>query len=251
MNQSSLHLQPNQSRQSTDKLEKDKSAGVVPSFVVIEQENDLFALVTDGCWNDQEATFHQIEGDITLPKIFNGAVILGSNQAVTLLSLSELVSQCLTSESNNIVLSSQSDHQDLDNLSSLSSFFGANDQNDQNNQNDQFYESNNSKAVGQTVGWLGRSPESKILIVESSPNVRRYLAMTLSRSGFLTEQVQNAKEAIAFLNKRLQTGLDIDVVITDLELPQMEGFKFLTDIRADAALQSLPVVVLRHFVKIN
>ena len=161
---------------------------------------------------------------------------------MTLLNLSELVSQCLTSESNNsnnIVLSSQSEHQDLDNLSSLSNFFGANDQNDH-----QSYESNNSNPVGQTVGWLGRSPESKILIVESSANVRRYLAMTLSRAGFLIEQVQNGKEAIAFLNKRLQTGLDIDVVITDLELPQMEGFKLLTDIRADAALQNLPVVVL-------
>lgn len=36
----------------------------------------------------------------------------------------------------------------------------------------------------------------------------------------------------------------IDIVITDLAMPQMNGFKLLTNIRADADLQNLPVVVL-------
>ncbi len=237
LNQSSLllqaHLQTNPSRQSTGRLESDKSA--VPSFVVIQQGKDLFALKTDGCGSEQEVTFCQIEGDISLPKIFNGTVILGNNQAVTLLNPSELVGQCLSSRSNNFVLNSHSEHSGLDDLSDLCDFFGA---------TDPPHEFNSPSVVDQTVQWLGRSPQPKILIVESSANVRRYLAMTLSKSGFVTEQVQNGKEAIAFLNKRLQTGLDIDIVITDLEMPQMEGFKLLTDIRADTALHGLAIVVL-------
>ena len=68
--------------------------------------------------------------------------------------------------------------------------------------------------------------------------------MTLAKSGFLTEQVQNGKEAIALLQKRLDTRLDIDIVITDLEMPQMDGFKLLSDIRSHKSLQNLPVVVL-------
>jgi chemosensory pili system protein ChpA (sensor histidine kinase/response regulator) len=89
-----------------------------------------------------------------------------------------------------------------------------------------------------------RSHQPRILIVDSSANVRRYLAMTLTKSGFLTEQVQDGKEAIAFLKDCLGMRLNVDVVITDLEMPHMDGFKLLSNIRADADFQHLPIIVL-------
>ena len=68
--------------------------------------------------------------------------------------------------------------------------------------------------------------------------------MTLARAGFLTEQVQDGRDAIAFLKERLRNRLDIDLVIADLELPHMDGFKLLTELRADPFLHNLPIVVL-------
>ncbi|MCY7331463.1 MAG: response regulator [Pseudanabaena sp. CAN_BIN31] len=248
-------LQSGANSQFTDQPESQKSSSAVPSFLVIHYENDFFALQTDGCWNDQEATFHQIEGDIILPQIFLGTVILGNNQAVALINPHELVSQCL--QSNGAVLVSQAPHENLDNLSGLADFFEA---------GDTLPEPTSSNSLIQAVRSLERSPENlessglftnnlingstkrshqpKILIVESSANIRRYLAMTLTKSGFLTEQVQDGKEAIAFLQKGVEIRGDIDAVITDLEMPHMDGFKLLSSIRADANLHNLPIVVL-------
>ena len=251
-------LQPNQSLQSTNLSESQKPSHAVPSLLIIHYENDLFALQTDGCWHDQEATFHQIEGNILLPQIFLGTVVLGSDQAVALLNPTELVSQCL--RPNNPVLGSQKIHANLENLSSLSDFFSVGDTSpslstssapiDGNSAHDlvRSPEPENLESSGlftsELVKSQARRSQPRVLIVESSANVRRYLAMTLTKSGFLTEQVQDGKEAIAFLKHSLEINLKVDVVITDLEMPHMDGFKLLSSILVDDDLQNLPIIVL-------
>lgn len=254
---------------STNQIQSYKSAIALPVYLIVQHDHNLFALQTDACWHEQEATFHQIEGDITLPTLFSGAVILGDNQAVALINQTELVNQCLRSHPNIGVLGSQSTHasfldlQDnspqLENLKSLSDFFTANEQSNDSDISEfleqpvrslsQASEPENLESSGIFMsdlpdGQKRASSQPKVLIVESSANVRRYLAMTLTKSGFLTEQVQDGKAAIAFLKERLKDKLDIDIVITDLEMPQMDGFKLLSGIRSDAELHNLPIVVL-------
>ena len=257
LSQSSLQLS-NQSPQSTNSPESQKPSQSVPSLLVIHYENDLFALQTDGCWHDQEATFHQIEGNIFLPDIFLGTVVLGSNQAVALLNPAELVSQCL--HPNDHVLVSQIDYSNLNNLSSLSDFFSVGDvapslsisaltdinsaDNLVRSPKPENLESSGLFTSGLVKSQTVRSHQPRVLIVESSANVRRYLAMTLTKSGFLTEQAQDGKEAIAFLKNCLETKLKIDVVITDLEMPHMDGFKLLSSIFVDDDLHDLPIIVL-------
>ncbi len=256
LSQSSLQSS-NQSPKSTNSPESQKPSQAVPSLLVIHYENDLFALQTDGCWHDQEATFHQIEGNIFLPHIFLGTVILGSNQAVALLNPAELVSQCLRSDTP--VSGSQEIYSNFENLSSLSDFFSAGDTSpslsitsaDNNSGRDlvRAPEPENLESSGLFTSEIvksqvRRSHQPRVLIVESSANVRRYLAMTLTKSGFLTEQVQDGKEAIAFLKNCLEIKTKIDVVITDLEMPHMDGFKLLSSVLMDDDLQNLPIIVL-------
>ena len=248
--------QSNSSVQSASQSKSDKPTNTIPAFLVISYESDLFALETDGCWNDQEATFHQIEGDISLPQIFLGTVILGSNQAVALLNPTEIVNQCLRSTVSNPLSFTQNVHTSFDNLSSLSDFFEAEDISPDLSRptslvppTERSPESKHLQNAGQFPSNLGnkqagRSHQSRILIVESSANVRRYLAMALTKSGFLTEQVQDSKEALSFLKECLAINLNVDVVITDLEMPQMDGFKLLSSIRAEVDFQNLPIVVL-------
>jgi chemotaxis protein histidine kinase CheA/ActR/RegA family two-component response regulator len=250
-------LQSKQSTRPKNLPESQKPSHAVPSLLVIHYEDDLFALQTDGCWHDQEATFHQIEGDIILPQIFLGTVVLGSNQVVALLNPAELVSQGLHPHDD--VFVSQDTHSNFDNLSSLSDFFSAGDVSPSLSNpalidiNSASYlarssEPENLESSGLFTSELVKSQavrhQSRVLIVESSANVRRYLAMTLTKSGFLTEQVQNGKEAIAFLKNCLETKLKVDVVITDLEMPHMDGFKLLSSILVDDDLQNLPIIVL-------
>ena len=252
-------LRSNQSPQSTNLSENQKPPHAVPSILVIHYEEHLFALQTDGCWHDQEATFHQIEGNILLPQFCHGTVVLGSNQALALLNPAELVSQCLRPKDN--VLGSQEIPASLDNLSSLSDFFSAGDTapslsissvpTNINSEHDlvRAPEPENLESSGlftseQVKSQVRQSHQPRVLIVESSANVRRYLAMALTKSGFLTEQVQDGKEAIAYLKNCLEIKLKVDAVITDLEMPHMDGFKLLSSIRADVDLKNLPIIVL-------
>ena len=235
-----------------------KPANAVASYLVIQHEDNLLALGVDGCWHDQDATFHHIEGDIDLCDILAGTVILGNDQAIALVDLTELVNQVRSSSPNNPLntntnLTAKSSFNSDDemqiarisesdpfNLNSLAAFFDAGDSPDAN-----FFD-----MTEPSDPLLEKRPshQPKVLIVESSANIRRYLSMTLVRAGFLTEQASNGQEAIAFLKKSIKSNSNsnssIDIVITDLDMPQMNGFKLLTNIRADADLQNLPVVVL-------
>jgi chemotaxis protein histidine kinase CheA/ActR/RegA family two-component response regulator len=244
-----------QSPQLTNSPESQKPSQAISSLLVIHYENYLFALQIDGCWHDQEATFHQIEGNILLPRIFLGTVVLGSNEAVALLNPAELVSQCLQP---NHVSGSQEVYSNFDSLRSLSDFFSAGDsspslpiasvKNDSVLELERIPEPENLESSGlftseQVKSQVKRS-QPRVLIVESSANVRRYLAMTLTKSGFLTEQVQDGKEAISFLKNCLDTKLKVDAVITDLEMPHMDGFKLLSSVLIDDDLHNLPFIVL-------
>jgi chemotaxis protein histidine kinase CheA/CheY-like chemotaxis protein len=250
-----LNCRQNLGNLSPDQAEFESRANTSPSFLVIHYEDDLFALQTNGCWHDQEATFHQIEGDISLPNILLGAAILGNNQAIPLINYAELVNQGLYSDRVSPIANQIINYPHLDNLSGLSDFFNMGDDLPQSNLMESLAQLEISSAKSshpqiteqnhiQSNPQIRRSHDPKVLIVESSANVRRYLAMTLARSGFLTEQVQDGAEAIAFLRQRFAHNSNIDVVITDLEMPRMDGFKLLASIREDPELQKLPIVVL-------
>ena len=262
------------------RTDNSKPANAVPSYLIIQHEHNLLALGVDGCWHDQDATFRQIEGDIALSDIFAGTVILGNDQAIALVNLTELVNQVrrdyLNNPSNPSLKSSLTSPVDDDevhisqpnpvNLNSLAAFFDAEDYVDanffdltepsvrrlENNFKPENLESSGIFISDQVDPKTRHSHQPKVLIVESSANIRRYLSMTLVRAGFLTEQANNGQEAIAFLKESMSSNSSsnsssnpsIDIVITDLAMPQMNGFKLLANIRADADLQNLPVVVL-------
>ncbi|HIK19712.1 MAG TPA: response regulator [Synechococcus sp. M44_DOE_062] len=79
-----------------------------------------------------------------------------------------------------------------------------------------------------------------LLVVEDSVNVRRFLAMTLERAGFRVEQARDGQEAL----EHLQRGIPIRAVITDIEMPRLDGFGLLAQIRAHPLYDQLPVVML-------
>ncbi|PZV14506.1 MAG: hypothetical protein DCF20_12725 [Pseudanabaena sp.] len=244
-----LRSKSTKSQQSTNLAESQKPDHAAPSFLVIQHENELFALQTDGCWHDQEATFHQIEGDIILSPIFLGTVILGSNQAIALLNPAELVKQC--QRPNLPVLASHSIHSNVDDSGDRSfsvdtepSMFDSLDATEQRSHEPENLESSVMFTSELTPPQMRRSLQPRVLIVESSANIRRYLAMTLTKSGFLTEQVQDGKEAISFLKDCLKISLNVAVVITDLEIHHTDGFNLLSSIRADIDLKNLPIIVL-------
>ncbi len=85
------------------------------------------------------------------------------------------------------------------------------------------------------------SAKATILIVDDSIAVRRLLDRVLSKSGYQVVECRDGKEAIETLNR---SGDSYDLVISDIEMPRMDGFTLLREIRAAKNWQNLPVAML-------
>lgn len=80
-----------------------------------------------------------------------------------------------------------------------------------------------------------------ILIVDDSIAVRRSLELLLNRGGFAVVQCADGKEA---LQELLHSGRRFDLVISDIEMPRMDGLGLLAEIRAHPSTSQLPVIIV-------
>ena len=80
----------------------------------------------------------------------------------------------------------------------------------------------------------------KILAIDDSPTMRRIIINTLKRAGY--EDIVEAgdgKEAIAKLKVE-----DVNFVITDWNMPEMDGLTFVNTIRAMDEYKNLPILMV-------
>lgn len=80
---------------------------------------------------------------------------------------------------------------------------------------------------------------AQLLLVDDEPGLREAVQAYLEDSGFKVEVASNAIEGW----ERLQR-LSPDLVITDIMMPQVDGYQFLQQLRDDPRYKSLPVVFL-------
>ncbi|SFE08771.1 response regulator [Roseivivax sediminis] len=79
----------------------------------------------------------------------------------------------------------------------------------------------------------------KILAIDDSRTIREMLRMCLARAGF---DVHTAEDGVAGLD--CLDAVDPDVVITDINMPRLDGFGVITAIRENAERTALPILVL-------
>ena len=79
-----------------------------------------------------------------------------------------------------------------------------------------------------------------ILVIDDSSALRRTLALSLEQKGYRVLQGRDGIEGLDLLKNNLQTTL----VICDVEMPNMNGWEFLTACREDPQLTKIPVVML-------
>ena len=83
---------------------------------------------------------------------------------------------------------------------------------------------------------------ARILIVDDDESLRELLRLHLSAAGY---EVQVAPDAIAAGYLVLRSPPDL--IITDINMPHMDGFEFIAALRADATLPSIPVIFLTAY----
>ena len=112
---------------------------------------------------------------------------------------------------------------------------------------------NAEPVVGQTVGVLssastpppwpslmaGVSQAPLVLVVDDSITVRRVTQRLLKREGFRVALAADGLQAL----ERLQEEKPA-VVLTDIEMPRMDGFDLARNIRGDAKLRDLPIIMI-------
>lgn len=80
-----------------------------------------------------------------------------------------------------------------------------------------------------------------ILIVDDFKEGNLILSLLLERHGFETTTTNSAISAVNFVDI---SGDDIDVVITDLNMPKMDGFAFIEHLRQESKHPDKPILVL-------
>jgi two-component system chemotaxis sensor kinase CheA len=83
-----------------------------------------------------------------------------------------------------------------------------------------------------------------VLLVDDSAFFRNMLGPVLKAAGYRVRVAPNAQEGLA----ALRSGQAFDVVLTDIEMPDMNGFEFAETIRADAHLAAMPIIALSSMV---
>ncbi len=78
-----------------------------------------------------------------------------------------------------------------------------------------------------------------VLLVEDDRSVRRYLEVTLQRSGYRVVTAEDGLEAM-----KLAMSSAIDIVVTDAIMPNLSGQQLAAFLRQNPKLAKLPIVLL-------
>jgi two-component system chemotaxis response regulator CheY len=103
-----------------------------------------------------------------------------------------------------------------------------------------------SDGVGQDASEPTDQPQTReatmtkrILTIDDSKTIRDMLMLTLSDAGFEVLQAVDGQDGVDML-----TSERVDVIITDINMPRMNGYEVIRHLRADPEHNSTPILVL-------
>lgn len=112
---------------------------------------------------------------------------------------------------------------------------------------------NAATEVVDTVHWLSKAGQDwfqpkhsektgkpRLLVIEDSAFFRNMLIPALSSGGYHVTAVNGAAEALALRD----SGAAFDAIVSDIEMPGMDGLAFVRAARADGIWSSLPIIAL-------
>lgn len=78
-----------------------------------------------------------------------------------------------------------------------------------------------------------------ILVADDSPTIRKFVSVALSVKGFEIIACSDGMEAIEMMPNQ-----KVDLVITDLNMPNVDGYELISSIRKNEEYRELPIIVL-------
>ena len=176
-----------------------------PTVLVFEEANKLQGIYLDKYWNEQEVAIRTVNTAISLFPGFTGSTILGDGRVIPLIEPNAFYQGIIKQQSGFAAVKAEA--------------FGDND---------------DLKTTFQNFDT------STVLIVDDSVNVRRYLAGILERNGYRVEEAKDGRDAV----DKLQGGLQVNAVICDVEMPRLDGYGVLSEIKSEPEFDALPIAML-------
>jgi two-component system chemotaxis sensor kinase CheA len=87
------------------------------------------------------------------------------------------------------------------------------------------------------------SSASRVLLLDDSPFFRNLLTPLLTVAGYEVTTVESARDALQLC----EDGEDFDVIISDIEMPDMNGFEFAKEVRSSTRWRDTPLVALSGY----
>lgn len=78
-----------------------------------------------------------------------------------------------------------------------------------------------------------------ILTVDDSASIRQMVKFTLTKEGYAVVEASDGKDALAKI-----AGRKIDMVVTDLNMPNMDGITLIKELRAKPEFRFIPIIML-------
>lgn len=83
------------------------------------------------------------------------------------------------------------------------------------------------------------STRIEVLIVEDSPTQAEHLKYLLEEEGYAVITATNGRQALAAMRTRRPT-----IIISDIMMPEMDGYALCEAIKSDGALKDIPVILV-------
>ena len=80
-----------------------------------------------------------------------------------------------------------------------------------------------------------------VLHADDSPSVRKYVQSVLKGANI---EVISADDGLNAVNRLTQPNSNIDLIVSDLEMPRMNGFEFVTEVRKMEAYKEIPFIIV-------
>jgi chemotaxis family two-component system sensor histidine kinase/response regulator PixL len=206
------HLEFNCPRYNSPDLETAPAINAA-NVLIIKGNNQPAAVQIDRCWGEQEVAIRQVEGNIPLPNGFSNCTILGDGRVVPLVNANELLYWIATNKRTPKT-------NQLPSAKLKTAFLVPNDD--------------------KVILPQPDNQKGTILIVDDSINVRRFLALTLEKGGYQVEQAKDGQDAL----EKLNSGLQVQAVICDIEMPRIDGYGFLGRVKSNNNMKNIPIAML-------
>jgi two-component system, chemotaxis family, sensor histidine kinase and response regulator PixL len=191
-------------------------------ILLMRQGQQLVALEVQRLITEQELVVKPFSITLAAPKYSYGCTILGDGTLIPVVNGAVLIEECLDGNRDRKTITSsltsaieQNEAQEIEEIAEDTEIIS-------------------NKSTAKTI----QAPT--ILIVDDSAALRRTLALSLEKNGYQILQAKDGREALEQMHKHSQ----INLVICDVEMPNMNGFEFLGMRRKETALSKVPVAML-------